>query len=606
MTVMKNKYLIWFILVFLSNLLIYTQADASVLRNILFWKTKSSSVKSPTVDKETTLKAKAVYLQLEGDNVEFDQEKNIYITTGMSVAHIVDQDAILEADQIIYYGSNQEIEAIGNIKITRDEVVSTGKSFKFDATSNKYLLTEPETKVTGAVIKARNAENRSEKQGGGLEYSDGEFTLDEPIALAQGFGSKRKHPKTFYSSQKAKQSEKNPGWEGVSKNRKYKVTAEKIVYDYAKEIKNLTVYGARVHFDKFSLPAAPKVTLTVNSDENIKTAPLISPTFGTQGALGGFSLGPSFNFNLTNYHLVSLSPFGQIGDGAGFGIGGKVGFHGPTTIAEFAYGSLKDRFTGEFRQKLFRDDTEFRAGWNQYFDNGFLGRTLPEYEIGIVDKRVVKFPFTEGGIMLRTTGNWSQADVAILPSRFEDFLKEEGSPKDLEKNAFKIEEQLAVVSKPLFQIGKEKLNTALRLKSQNAFRAYSTGDLQTILTGGPILDNTVGPATFEIGYLQGLVKGESPLLYDQFIQGKQSVLLDGDIKLHEWVSLGGYGTYNLKAEEVVDRQVRAKIGPKDFKVLVNWDALRQQTQFGLNFLFGQPVEFEKFLILNSLRNVSGI
>ena len=87
----------------------------------------------------------------------------------------------------------------------------------------------------------------------------------------------------------------------------------------------------------------------------------------------------------------------------------------------------------------------------------------------------------------------------------------------------------------------------------------------------------------------------------------QSVALDGDLKLHEWISIGGYGTYNLKAQELIERQFRAKVGPKDFKMLVNWDALRQQTQFGLNFLFGQPVDFEKFVIINSqAMNTGGI
>ena len=41
----------------------------------------------------------------------------------MSIAHIVDQDAILEADEIIYYGKDQHVEAIGNIKITRGDKI---------------------------------------------------------------------------------------------------------------------------------------------------------------------------------------------------------------------------------------------------------------------------------------------------------------------------------------------------------------------------------------------------------------------------------------------------------------------------------------------------
>ncbi len=564
-------------------------------------KQKQTKIQSESVIQDNTLKAKAIYLELEGDNVEYDHEKNLYITYGMSVAHIVDQDAHLEADSIIYYGDDQHIEATGNIKITRQNIVTVGESFKFDVTSNKYLLTRPHTTLSGAVIKARTVSSTS---GDRIEYEKGRLKLSEPIRIAQGFGVRRR-PRTFYSFKNSVTSRKKPSWNEIPQKQRYKVTAEKIVYDSEKKINNLTIYGARVHFKNFSIPASPKFTTTASSDPDVRSAPLLAPTIGTQGALGGFAVGPRFNFNLTDYHILSLSPFGQIGSEGEFGFGEKIGFYGPSTILEGAYGSLKDRFVGQFRQK-FGNKTEFRAAYNKYLDNGFLGSTLAKLNVELVDRRKIKLPFTETGLNFRTAGSWAQSDQGILPSRYKDFLKDAGNPKDFENSAFKFEEQISAISKPIFKFGNEKYNTALRLKTQNAFRAYSTGDLQGIFTGGPLFDNKIGPLSFELGYNQGFVKGKSPLFYDQYIQGMQSVLLDGDIKLHEWVTLGGYGTYNIKAAELIERQFRAKVGPKDFKMLVNWDALRQQTQFGLNFLFGEPVDFEKFLIITSQDKTSGI
>lgn len=583
----------------ICTLIFHLPAKAGFFNNLLFWNAKKVlKEEAGDIAKDTILKAKAVYLELEGDNVEYDHEKNIYITSGNSVAHIVDQDAKLEADKIIYYGNDQHIEAVGNIKITRNGIVTIGKTFKFDVTSSKYLLTDPETKITGAIIKSRKIESTGEK---GLEYSKGEFQLDKPIRIAQGFGTRSKHPRTYYSAEQARESEAIPTWEDIPKNRKYRVSAEKIVYDRTKEIKNLTIYSPRVNFDKFSVPVGPKLTLTVNEDEKVMSAPLLAPNFGTKGALGGFTTGVNLNLNLTKYHILTLTPFGQIGDGGEFAAGGGGGFTGPSTHAELLYGSLKDRFVGEVTQQLFSKKTELHAGWNQYIDGGFLGRTLPQFEIGIVDKRVLNVPFTEGGIHFRSAGNWAKVDPEILPEKFKELQRDAGDPREFKDSAFKAEEQIALVTKPIFKLGTEKFNTALRFRTRNAFRAYSTGDLQGIFTGGPLLDNTFGPLTFELGFDQGAVKGTSPLIYDQFIQGKQSVSLDGDIKLTEWVTLGGYGSYNIGADELVERQFRAKFGPKDFKMLVNWDALRQQTQFGLNFLFGQPVDFEKFVILSSMR-----
>lgn len=604
---MKNRFLILFILIFA---LIGLKANAGVLKNPFHKKPVEACHDKPGCKEQTsvpqtidpTLKARAAYLELEGDSVEYDHESNVYVTSGMSVAHIVDQDALLEADEIIYYGSDQHIEAIGNIKITRDKIVTKGESFKFDVTSNKYLLTKPETVLQGAIIKARNVGSLPEDK---IEYERGRLTLDEPIRVAQGFGTRGKRPRTFYSHQASRAARKKPTWNDVGKEVRYRVIAEKIVYDHKKPVRNLTVYGARVHLKNFSLPALPQFTTTVNSDPNVRSAPLIAPTIGTLGALGGFALGPAFNFNLNDYHVLSISPFGQLGSEGATGFGGMIGLYGPRTKAEITYGSLKDRFVGQFRQRLGKH-TEFRSAYNQYLDNGFLGQTLAQINVELVDRRNIPFPFTENGLSLRSSSNWAQSNVGILPSRYKEFLRESGDPKDFENSAFKIEEQVSLVSKPVFKIGTEKYNTALRFRTRNAFRAYSTGDIQGIFTGGPLLDNTLGPVAFELGYDQGYVKGDSPLFYDQYIQGMQSVSFDGDVMLHEWVTLGGYGTYNLKAEEVVERQVRAKIGPKDFKMLVNWDALRQQTQFGLNFLFGQPVDFEKFVIINSQSMTGGI
>ena len=596
---MKFKHLIITILALSISCPVY----AGIFKNP--FKKKDSEVtqqKSDTVEVDSSdpLKARAVYLELEGDSVEYDHESNIYITSGMSTANIIDQDAKLEADEIIYYGDDQHIEAKGNIKIIRGAIVTTGESFRFDVTSNKYLLTKPKTVISGAIIRSRNVYSLPDNA---VEYERGRLHLDEPIRIAQGFGS-RQHPKTYYSRQEAKASQVKPTWGDVSKTERYRVSAEKIVYDHDKKVNNLTIYGARVHFDSFSLPAVPKFTTTVNSEPNVRSAPLIAPTLGTQGALGGFAIGPAFNFNVTDYHIVSLSPFGQIGSDD-YGLGGMIAFYGPTTEIEGSYGSLKDRFIGQLKQMIGMA-TEFRAAYNRYLDDGFLGRTLAQINVELVDKRRMKLPFTESGVSFRTSTNWSQTDTGLFPSRFRNFLRDSGDEQEFEKSAFKLEEQVSITSQPLFKLGTEKYNTALRLRTRNAFRAYSTGDLQGIFTGGPLLDNTVGPAMFEIGYAQGFVKGDSPLIYDQYIQGMQSVSLDGDVKLHEWVTLGGYGTYNIKAEELVERQFRAKVGPKDFKLLVNWDALRQQTQFGLNFLFGQPVDFERFLILNSQNKSGGI
>lgn len=566
-------------------------------------KTEAPSVELSTdnsSEDDNVLMAKAVYLELEGDQVEYLQDKNIYITKGMSTAKIVDQKALLEADNIEYDGNTQKINATGNVKINRDGIISEGEKFNFDVTSNKYLLTDPKTMLTGAVLSARQAE--SGVSSGDIEYTKGSIDLDDPIKVVHGFGVD-KIPPTFYSSQMKRKVLLPGSWEDIPKGRDYKISASKIVYDASKTLKNLTFYNPRLKVRHFSIPLGSKLTTTVSKDPLVVTRPIVVPILGTKGGLGGFAVGPNFSRNINDHSVASFGPFVQVGDS--FGIGAQLGYYRKNTKAEIAYGSARDRFVGEFSHKI-KDKTELRAAVNQFLDGGFLGSTLSKYNVGIIDKRGYNNSFlrkyTESGVLFRSEANWTEGDGDVTPDRLRTLQKKSAEDLDgLEKSAYKLEEQISLTTRPLFMIGTEYNNVALRLRTRNALRAYSTGDFQGIFTGGPLLDTVLGPLSFELGFNQSYTQGKSPLFYDQYIEGTQSIALDGDIKISEYLTLGGYTTYNLQDSELVQRQIRAKIGPKDFKLLVNLDSLRQQVQFGVNFLFGRPIDFERFLVVNSAK-----
>ena len=114
-----KKYCLILIILILSFSVGLKTCASILLKNPFHKQAKKQDQTKSEITSDSTLKARAAYLELEGDSVEYDHESNVYITSGMSTAHIVDQDALLEADKIVYYGGDQHIEAIGNIKITR-------------------------------------------------------------------------------------------------------------------------------------------------------------------------------------------------------------------------------------------------------------------------------------------------------------------------------------------------------------------------------------------------------------------------------------------------------------------------------------------------------
>jgi hypothetical protein len=102
--------------------------------------------------------------------------------------------------------------------------------------------------------------------------------------------------------------------------------------------------------------------------------------------------------------------------------------------------------------------------------------------------------------------------------------------------------------------------------------------------------------SFEVDYLFAAIAGESPFLYDQFFDGNQSFVFDGDYKVNQWFSIGTSMTYNVDRSRVVRNEVRTEVGPQDFKVRLSYDTILNQVNLGFNMLFGDPVAFDQMRI----------
>ena len=81
-------------------------------------------------------------------------------------------------------------------------------------------------------------------------------------------------------------------------------------------------------------------------------------------------------------------------------------------------------------------------------------------------------------------------------------------------------------------------------------------------------------------------------MYDQFVDGSQAVIIDGDYKVNKWFSIGTVLTYNINRDKFVRNEVRAEIGPQDFKIRLGYDMVRNQFDLGVNVLYGEPIKYD--------------
>src|ERR1700733_9950540 len=98
------------------------------------------------------------------------------------------------------------------------------------------------------------------------------------------------------------------------------------------------------------------------------------------------------------------------------------------------------------------------------------------------------------------------------------------------------------------------------------------------------------------GYTEAAVRGSSPFVFDQYLQGSQSYYAMGDYKVSRYLDLGGMYGYSMTSNLPFAKTVQVAVGPPDMKLLVSRDFVMNRYRVCFYMLYGQPVPFQKMLV----------
>lgn len=552
-----------------------------------------SETLSTDVSEDTTLKGT---IQIVADDTEYDSEKNTFLGTGNAVCIIGGQDSKLEADMILYDQNNEIIDARGHVTILRDGQVTTGKAFKFAVNSDEYLITKPDTEVNGATIVARTGIGAND----GMAFKQGKLKLPKPFVFQrnQFYGpvgyftelqNKKYHPEAYLPA--------NPS---------FKFKARKMVYEKYKDQGNLTVFGGRMMFGKFGIPM-PKMIATITKDGNDVVLP-IAPSIGNNLQVGGLHFGPKFTTMLPNNKgTVSWSPMIQVGgrtldgvasssNGSGIGLSGRATISTKKLKANIAAGSVNNLMVADLHYRI-NKTMRLQSGINRFMDDGMFGFRRARLAAEVVDTRTFsKVPFLSF-VGSRSSFGWMQDNPQLvnLNPEYADLFGGTQTTKIM-NSGFKLQQQITATTHPIFALGDDKYGVKSYIYGGVAARGYSSGDLSLIGQLGPILDIRLNRVKLNINYNQSAVRGDSPFVFDQFIQGQRSVNMMGDVKVSKYLTLGGGLGYNLTNKLFYSKTITAAIGPEDFKVLLTRDMVRGMNRVGFDILYGAPVKFNSLVM----------
>lgn len=541
-------------------------------------------------DNENTLLKGTV--QIVADDTEYDQNKNTFLGTGNAVATIAGQDARLEADMILYDQKSEMLDARGNVKIIRQGEVSTGSSFKFKVSSDEYLITSPDTEVQGTQVIARTGYGTKD----GMRFREGKMTLPEPVHIARNayYG-------TLSTAADAMYKDVHPD-AYMPEKPNFTFSARKMVYEKYKEAGNLTVFGGKLKFGKFSVPVG-KMTATVGKESRV-TFP-VTPFISNNIMVGGINVGPMFNNQIGKQGVFSWAPLVQYGgrrttgktEKGNVGAGFRIAYSGKKMSANLAYGSVSNMLVGDVNYR-FNDRQIFQAGINRFINNGLFGQQRARAIAEVVDNRGIgNIPFMQG-ISLRSSAGYMSDQPSLLnttPEYKQLFTITHGNIV----SGFRLQEQIMGASQPLFSLGNTKYGASMNIFGGASARAYSSGDSMLMGQIGPTMSLNLNRMHLQGSVMKSSVSGQSPFVFDQFIQGSQSGQLGGDIRICKWLALGGNLGYNFNNKMAYQKSISAAIGPEDFKFLVTHDTIRGINRFGFDFMYGQPIPFNKLVLKGS-------
>ncbi|MDR3611950.1 MAG: hypothetical protein P4L53_00190 [Candidatus Obscuribacterales bacterium] len=536
---------------------------------------------------DTTLKGT---IQIVADDTEYDQEKNTFLGTGNAVALIGGQDSKLEADTILYDQNAQIMDARGHVRILRTGQLTTGDAFKFKVTSSEYLITNPNTQLSGSEVIARKALGTEN----GVTFKNGTMTTPDPIYIARNatFGplayrelvaDKTNHPDAYLPTDAS-----------------FKFKAKKIVYERYKEQSNVTMYGARMEFNNFTIPL-PKVVMTAG--KATKVGMPVTFIFGNNMQVGGTNIGPRFNTQIAKSGVLSWAPLIQYGGVStagttthGFGLGGQVAFTNDMLATHIGYGGVSNLLVADLKAAVTKN-IKFQSGINRYLSDGMFGVRRARLDAELVHTKVITgIPYL-ANFQFRTSGGWSEDNPQLLNtnSTYKQLFGSAANSTVMNK-AWKFQEQLTATTHPIFMIGDTKVGAKSYIYGGATARGYSTGQGSLIGQVGPVVDIYLNRLRLQTGYTQSANRGSTPFVYDQFIQGTRSAFVSGSFKINKYLMVGGTYNYNIDDKLAVQKTVNIAVGPEDLKVIGAYDMIQGTGRIGFDVLYGNPTVFKTLVM----------
>lgn len=525
-------------------------------------------------------------ISLTADETNYKPDTNEIEAIGNAKFEIAGQDFVLYGDKIIFSYDTSSLKAYGNVKIIKEENVTTGDFIYVDMTTACGWIQNPVTSNYSVSIKAKEAYISSDK----IQENDGIIKIleDRRIeALGSGYSSILSNLDLEVGDSYMQKPEPT--------SLKFKV--KEIIVTPKKEHNNIVLKGVDVYYKKLRIASLPTIKMT--SDKNGAAMQTNAPEIGGDNILGMY-FGPSYVANLPFSSTLRISPLLVYDtDDDKFGIGGYLKFMNETNETQLAYGSAKENFILKGKQKI-TDNLQLLYNQNAYASEWFMGARRPAYGVALTYK--------------------DKYYIEDLDSHFEHLLSI-GAFADSDRRSFSKSGEgrirwMGQLNRDFFRFtNSENTFSAFGgIGLQGMVSQYTTGDTFALGRIYPYLSTTFGRWSQSLSYYQTGVGGKTPFVFDDYYYGKSSLQIVEGIKINKYLSVGYVGTMAISGREsycngprkntdiddlMQENKFLISIGPDEAKVTFSYDITRQTTSLYYSMLLGSKdmdIKFDKTII----------
>lgn len=512
---------------------------------------------------------------VDSDQIEYFPERHEFEAIGNARVTFPEENSVLTADKILFNHDTNYIKAYDNVVILRENERILGDYVQINLNDDNALITAPVMSHMNIQIKAKNGninKAKVEAMEGTAKFTDS-ATFNLKMRSVYNFDNpmvEDSFEKKYFLKEKY--------------NNEWNLKSKIIIIDSYKDRDIVTLQNSDVFLKDLKIGSTGKLKIYTDKDQQYVETSMAQ--FGSIRNIGAF-VAPSYVFELPFSSTFKVGPMLNYDD-SNIGFGGLGRFQSGSNSTDIGYSTARGSVVLRGKHQ-FNDHVSAQYGINAYMNEWWMGGRMPKY----------------GAQLMYQSDPIENEDLRLtFQQRFSGgFYKDWGEDRNFSTARMRWQTQ---TMKGLYSYKNTDKTFAadIGLAIQSTATLYGTGDTYGLIRTGPYLRTQYKNWQQYAAYYMGAAAGDSPFWFDKYFYGKSSVMLGESYRVNKYLTLM-YSAIIALSDTPNDKFLQENrfyvvVGPDDFKVLLGYDAFRQNTTFGINMTVGtenSEVEFKK-LILN--------